>query len=57
VFPPEFAKDLEKLSPEGRHRRILQHVEEHGEDVEPVDGWSPYGPKVTKPPEGHSPPD
>jgi len=57
VFPPELAAELKKLPPEERRRRMLRYVEEHGEDVEPVNGWTPYGPKVTRPPEGHNLPD
>ena len=57
VFPPELVEELEKLSPEERHQRMLRYVEEHGEDVEPVNGWTPNGPKVTRQPERHNPPD
>jgi hypothetical protein len=57
VFPPDVVKELEKLSPEERHQRMLRYVEEHGEDVEPVDGWTSYGPRATRPPDGHNPPE
>jgi hypothetical protein len=46
VIPPEIVKELEALSSQERSKRLRSYTEEHGEEVEPVDGWIPYGPKV-----------
>lgn len=51
MFPADFVKEVDKLPPDERRLRLMQYIEEHGEDVEPVDGWTPYGPKATRPPE------
>jgi hypothetical protein len=51
VFPADLVKSVDKLPPDERRLRLMQYIEEHGEDVEPVDGWTPYGPKATRAPE------
>ena len=43
-FPPDFVKEIDKLPQDERRRRLIQYIEEHGEYVEPINGWSPYGP-------------
>ncbi len=53
-FPPDFVKEVDRLPPDQRRWRMIQFIEEHGEDVEPGDG---YGPKVTGSPERHDPPE
>jgi hypothetical protein len=47
VFPADLVEEVDKLSPDECRRRLIQYIEEHGEDVEPGEG---YGPKVTRPP-------
>lgn len=54
VFPPDFVEEVDKLPPNERRWRLIQYIEEHGEDVEPGDG---FGPTATKPPEGQDPPE
>lgn len=49
VIPPEIVKEVEGLPPEERQQRLRRYVEEHGEEVEPVDGWTPYGSKAEGP--------
>jgi len=46
VIPPAIVKEVQALSPEERIKRLRSYTEEHGEEVESVDGWTPYGPKV-----------
>jgi hypothetical protein len=52
VFPADLVEEVDKLSPDERRRRLIQYIEEHGEEVEPGEG---YGPKVTRPPQGDDP--
>lgn len=56
VIPPAMKAELDELSPAERLRRGREYLDEHGEDVEPADGWTPYGPAVDdrRQADGHS---
>lgn len=47
-IPAGLTKQLRDLDPEKRQRRVVAYMEEHGQDVEPLDGWTPYGPRIGK---------
>jgi hypothetical protein len=51
-FPPDFVKEVDKLPADERRWRMIQYLEEHGEEVGPGEG---YGPKVPRQPEGPGP--
>jgi hypothetical protein len=54
VFPPDFEEEVSKLPPDERRWRMIQYIEEHGEDVGPGDG---YGPPTPSSSGGDDPPD
>ena len=45
AYPPEFVAEVDKLEPDERRLRLRRHLEEHGEDTNPGEG---YGPKVPR---------
>jgi hypothetical protein len=49
MFPADLVNEVDKLPLDERRRPLIQYIEEHGEDIEPGEG---YGPKVTRPREG-----
>lgn len=51
-FPPDFVKAVDKLAPDERRLRLMQYLEDHGEEVGPGEG---YGPKVPRRPEEPGP--
>lgn len=54
VFPPDLMAEVDKLPPDERRWRLIQYLEEHGEDVKPGDG---FGPTAPKPPDRQDPPE
>lgn len=43
VFPVDFVEKVENLPASERHRRLVDYIDRHGEDVPPGGG---YGPKT-----------